>query len=533
MTTFKNILKFSLIMFFCNSIFCLAPKANKALTLSSGLSKSFSSLYEEIDVVKEEYSHDNILELVKRLNNQFPTLVNNSEVLILFRFNPEIKHDLLLQLEKGNVQGMVSYPLIDNLVALDLREKGATDYHFHVVFRNSGKIYDLSLAENNDGIPEEEYFDKMFLYGKGIENFKNDDLSDPMRDRKVEKLNRYRFESRSQMLSELRVRPISVKNYLEFYYKRLDTELKGNYKSLWLGEEKKHPSFVLGRFLADQNNYYQNLSLPDYETWDKHLNIVNENKIPPYVEYEDGIKAYTHPDNLLLGELQQISKAISLVAPYFKFPQSFNRTDRDLKQLQKIFFPSSMLNINDLKNKIVIDMSAGGGLAVEEMRIKGINAFGVELALSQRQRKMMIHDTTLKSKSRNNKVILKKGKTDKFFIQAHAAATGIEDNQVDIIYETYGVFNYMFFYPDKGIQNYLISVVNEWKRILAIGGIIRISNIDSSYEQKFRAYFDKFSGLRFVRFEIANPKNNSFRGAIEIMKIEEQEKTIGIINPSA
>ena len=52
---------------------------------------------------------------------------------------------------------------------------------------------------------------------------------------------------------------------------------------------------------------------------------------------------------------------------------------------------------------------------------------------------MMLHDTSLENPSRNKQVSLTLGENPKLFIQAHVAKTGIKSNQVDVIYETYGV----------------------------------------------------------------------------------------------
>jgi hypothetical protein len=516
---------------FCISIFSLKLSGGEFGACPDGMefrqSKTLSNHNERLRVIFAElngepafsrpgYCHDNVLELVKRIQQNDSIDLEKSKVLLFFRFSPDWYPNVI------SYAGKVSpYRQTPNLVMTNVKGEGVENALFHVVLEQEGMIYDPSYAEGTRGIPKHEYFTKMFLNKDAIDVANMMAPSPPLAERLREKLRRYLFQTPRQMLAELRVRSIPAIHYLDHYHANLASKQVGNPDALWLAAEKDYPSVSLRNFLAKRPSH-KRVPLPKYEDWDRTVSFAAEHELKPYVSYKSGIKMFANPENLLLGELQQIPDAIGISAPFLSGPKKFNRTDRQLETLRAWLFPPSMISPEVVRDKIIVDMAAGGGLAVEELNLEGAFAFGVEAALSPRQRKRMLHDTSLANPNGALQVSLKKKRGSNVFIQAHVAETGITDNTVDIIYETYGVFEYLYFNSknNAGLSSYFFQTVNEWRRILKRGGCIRISNIDRSQEAEFKSFFNQFPGLRFVRFEVANKENNPYLGAIEIERVE-------------
>jgi len=485
-------------------------KVQKDLKKTITVATIFQELYSDPQI-KEGHCPMNILYLVKHIQKNAPKLINDAEVLVLFRFDPN-QFDSYISRGKTSLSGAQNYTT--NLVATHLKEVGSQAYYFHMALRYKGRIYDLSLEGEKDGVPEESYYKKMFLAQGNIKYVPKKRISRPKLARQINKMERYRFKDHDEMLKELRIRAIPAAEYVNGYYDKI-IKMNGSYSQMWLNAEGDYRSLSLGEYL-DKAKVRR---LPDYEEW-PHASIVS----PSSIYYPRGISAYANPGDLLLGETQQVANAVMVTGP-FKYGEKFNRTDRDTATVRKLY-PRAMLAKKELKGKVILDMACGGGLFVEELRLAGINAFGLDIALSPRQRGMMLHDTSLSNQEHSRKIILPVGRGEKIFIQAHAGATGIADRQVDIIYDTYGIFEYLFHARgiDVGVRAYLRSVVNEWRRILKNGGKIRIANIDKVYADEFRKYFEKLEGLRFVCFEIANKKYDPYTGVVELQRIDDYSR---------
>lgn len=497
------------------------PRPNASPLPSESFVKAYQSAYQNPEQSKPYHCHENVKSLIEKLAVEDPSSLSESEVLVLFRFDPQWKHGVISHIS-GELGELAPYRFTSNLVATNLREKGSDVFVYHVVLRHKGMIYDLSYKSENSGIPEREYFNEMFLAtGSPFQDLEKAE-SAPLQERKRDKIKRYRFASADQMMAELRVRPIPALDYLKSYHDKFSQNQVRNPYRLWLEGEEDYKSFRLSQFLTPPNHRTKEPALPPYEKWTQSVWLVPENEVEPYLEYEGEVKVYANPENLSLAELQQIPHALAVTSPLFKLPEKFNRTDRSLEIIQALLFPKSMLSIEELRGKIVVDMATGGGLFVEELREEKIDAFGVDIALSPRQRQKMLHDTSLGNPNREKEIELKPGASDYFFIQAQASRTQIGSAQVDVIYETFGTFEYLYFGSkrDPGIQKFMSSILSEWKRILKVGGKIRISNIDESYQIEFRDFFNSIPGLKFVRFEVVNKDQSVFQGAIEIEKEE-------------
>ncbi|MCG8430234.1 MAG: class I SAM-dependent methyltransferase, partial [Candidatus Omnitrophica bacterium] len=145
------------------------------------------------------------------------------------------------------------------------------------------------------------------------------------------------------------------------------------------------------------------------------------------------------------------------------------------------------------------------------------------------QRQEMLHDTSLANQEHKRIMQLPTGQTDKIFIAAHAAATGIESGSVDVIYETQALFRHLKKLCERfKMKPYLQKVVQEWERILKPGGKIRLGGIYESDKDRHRAFFNEVSGLRFIGLELIGDSrlNTDAIGSIEIVKVNEKKESV-------
>lgn len=173
----------------------------------------------------------------------------------------------------------------------------------------------------------------------------------------------------------------------------------------------------------------------------------------------------------------------------------FNRTGRGLADLQGIY-PKALLNVSDLKDKIVLDISTGNGLFPLDLRKDGIVAYGLDIALNQSQKKNLHADAFNASES---SIELPASEKTKVFISGDALNTNIKDSQVDVIYDSYGLF---YYYKWKDIPN-ISKVFQECRRILKTNGVINFGIIDDrellrnmKKDSKF-LHFEGFSPPKF------------------------------------
>ncbi|MCG8430916.1 MAG: class I SAM-dependent methyltransferase, partial [Candidatus Omnitrophica bacterium] len=140
----------------------------------------------------------------------------------------------------------------------------------------------------------------------------------------------------------------------------------------------------------------------------------------------------------------------------------------------------------------------------------------------------MLHDTSLANPEHKRIMQLPTGQTDKIFIAAHAAATGIESGSADFIYETQALFRHLKDFCESGTKAYLKDVGKEWKRILKPGGKIRLGGIYASEADSHREFFSEIPELRFIGFEpTGNSRPNTDAiGSIEIVKVNEQKESV-------
>ncbi|MCG8431617.1 MAG: methyltransferase domain-containing protein [Candidatus Omnitrophica bacterium] len=257
--------------------------------------------------------------------------------------------------------------------------------------------------------------------------------------------------------------------------------------------------------------------------------FINGEEILSCAEYSGGIKVYVDEEK----QSSAGQPTLRIMGLNKSQRRSWcQRTDAFLGRLRYEFFSPDMMNLDALRGKTVVVMGCGGGTAVKEMRRYGINAFGLDIVLSLTQRQEMLHDTSLANPEHKRIMQLPTGQTDKIFIAAHAAATGIKSGSVDFIYETQLFFMYL-----KGLcehfemKPYLQKVVQEWEKILKPGGKIRLGGIYESDKDRHRAFFNKVPGLRFNCFErrLNTDKDSAIEdpiGSVEIVKINEKKESV-------
>ena len=212
----------------------------------------------------------------------------------------------------------------------------------------------------------------------------------------------------------------------------------------------------------------------------------------------------------------QVSKAVRVSRMDSNFSTYYNRTNRGFKTLQ-YFYPTSKLLPSDMKNKKVLDLAMGGGRYVQELNSWGIEAFGLDIALSQTQ----LNDVYVGSPTQGaDGLVLSRELGHGKFVQADARQTGLASNQFDIIFSTYGMFEY-----DIGIKNrdpFLLEVLQELKRILKVGGVIRISPVfKNDTDLYLKKLVDQVDGLQII--EVARVIQSSRPNVVyvEITKIKE------------
>ncbi|MEW6056931.1 MAG: class I SAM-dependent methyltransferase [Bdellovibrionota bacterium] len=108
-------------------------------------------------------------------------------------------------------------------------------------------------------------------------------------------------------------------------------------------------------------------------------------------------------------------------------------------------YPQDKLNVEDLKNKRVLDAGTGFGTLVEDLRRNGIEADGLDISLP----------ASLKGKPH--------------YIEADMIDTGIDPAIYDVIYANFTLFMY-----EGDNLTLQLAALRELSRILKNGGVIRI-----------------------------------------------------------
>lgn len=445
---------------------------------------------------KNEYNsgncQDNIRSLLLNLKNQNFDL-NKLKVLYITRPIIDIEPDS-------------SEP---NMVFKNTKD-GIKFFSFHVALEHSdsGKIFDLSSNSHN-GETKEDFFKNSFLSDKLSISEK-----DPAKKRRIiNKAKRLSITNYQDLCSQIYIKSINPNDYLNNTYDEINKK-SGMIKSFWFDISKNISSQSLGDYLKSNDNFVKLVEPKEkevdpylaeyYYTHDKLNEIPNSIEI---IKTPNATILYNQ-QFIELGDFTQVPNAISYCNPLLEIPAHINRTNRDLENIKKIYSPE-MLNIDELKDKIVLDIGTGGGLFPEQLREKGVIAYGMDLVLSNTQKESMLANSY---ELTDNSIILPQTLESNIFIAGDACDTHIANEQVDVIYDTYGVYEYLFYKSEKLGK----IIFNEWKRILKPGGKIRFGTVGKNSMEKVSQFFEKIEwGSKPIFYPM--PGENSV-GIVEITK---------------
>lgn len=149
------------------------------------------------------------------------------------------------------------------------------------------------------------------------------------------------------------------------------------------------------------------------------------------------------------------------------------------------FYPESMLNIDSLKGKKILDVGTGGGAFVFDLHKKGVDIVGQDIYLNPSQ-KESLHGP-------------------RFFGGDMANMSFFPNNEFDVIYSTWSVVTYQ-----KDEEELMRKVFTEFSRILKKNGKIRISPLiypSFLFQQQLQVLIESIPGLKVTQVaEIKNPK---------------------------
>jgi ubiquinone/menaquinone biosynthesis C-methylase UbiE len=217
--------------------------------------------------------------------------------------------------------------------------------------------------------------------------------------------------------------------------------------------------------------------------------------------------------DLVTGDTRwQTANAITVNRPGNKYPVTYNRTNRGL-DLLTYFYPRAKFDPANMRGKKVLDVAMGGGRFVRELRSAGVEAYGLDIALSSLQ---MADVYVGKRTLGKNGLLLSPDLGRGHFIQADATHTGLASNQFDVIFSTYSMFEYNL--GPSGNSAFLKNVLTELCRIIKVGGVIRISPFfENSTAQYMRELVDQVYGLQIIELQTTG---NRLAGSIMYTEIK-------------
>lgn len=159
--------------------------------------------------------------------------------------------------------------------------------------------------------------------------------------------------------------------------------------------------------------------------------------------------------------------------------EKFYRTNRGLSELRFDYYRSGMIDYDVLAGQRVLDAGCGGGKFVDELRTRGIEAYGVDLIIDA------------------CKI------PEPYFIQGDLAKLPFPDDHFDSIYSTWSVLSYWGRHKSATPIEVVRTVIKELARTLKPGGVIHISPLAAqSRTHLLTSYFEQH-GL-VVSFEPLN-----------------------------
>ena len=450
---------------------CPAPAAVRPVVLSAMGSLQAAGKF------KIGFCHDNVMALADELGAKPGFAPERARALIITRPVP------IRDFREPNV------PL------LRVRGEGSETASFHIVLSYEGRIYDPSAVRELQGLPTEEYLRAMMI--KDGEIAVRQDVSLARQERLRSQAERNAFRDAETLMSELAIREMSIDDYRTEIYPHF-AKWRGMppvpEKDLDPRAPPRSAAVHLGK--PDPARRREPRPEPPEPVWERVGDAT--------VRFEDS--------ELEIGDLRQVANAVQVSRPGQKYAQWYNRTDRDFETLSNYFYPKEMLDLEEFKGKVVLDGTTGGGLFVEELRERGIVAYGMDAALHARQRARMHADARA---PKANTILLPNSLETRPFLWGNAAQTGIADKQADFIYDTYGIFEYEFW----GDPAFVAKVFLEWKRVLKTGGKLRFGPVGETYEQRIRDFVATLPGYRLTGFGSAPGQEDHIR-AVELERVD-------------
>lgn len=221
------------------------------------------------------------------------------------------------------------------------------------------------------------------------------------------------------------------------------------------------------------------------------------------------VRSYFKDEDLISGdsEFLQVGSAVWVNRPgnpYHDGWRAYNRSNRGLAGLGSLY-PESVLSIEALRGERVLDIAMGGGKLVTNLRAAGIEAYGLDVALSSLQRPFIFK--IFEDKVGPNGLWLSPEEGRGHFVQADAMRTGLAPNQFQRIFSTHGPLQY-----DEDNPEYMRMLLVEVRRLLTVGGRFHAAPFyEGESEARLRAWVDTVDGLKLEGLPESAPGEPDFR----------------------
>lgn len=138
--------------------------------------------------------------------------------------------------------------------------------------------------------------------------------------------------------------------------------------------------------------------------------------------------------------------------------EEYARTNNGYKDLfRRDLYPESMLSLDFLRNKKILDAGTGGGKLVFDLSKLGMNVVGIDLALT-----------------------LEQANSPDLFTQADMTEIPFPDGTFDIVFSTYSLFYYRSFRNhDPRLDVLVDKALQELARVMKPGAVALISPFDN------------------------------------------------------
>lgn len=436
----------------------------------------------ENGVLKPGECQDNVKSLLEHLKSSRSSVdIHNARVLVIVR--PTVLND-------------DTEPNISLLHTIKSKSESA---FFHVVLECEGHIVDASAEEGFQCLPAREYFEKMFVLRPDQKIEADPNFSRAMQDSLVRRIVRNSFDDFDSVSSEVRVRAIPAHDYLSKYHSIIVKHV-GDVRFYWETMEQSIPARNISKHFG----------------WQALSASVDENGSST-TEFDQlarfgTVVAMFNEHKLDVGELLATKNAVMIRRGVDGVRAYFDRTNSGLEILLGMY-SRRLLDVDNLKGKVVLDVATGGGLFPEELREKGVVAYGMDVALNRRQRELLFADT---EGLEENTVRLENSLSAAIFLNGDALQTRIADGEVDAVYDTFGIFwNQFGDDPDSVAQAFM-----EWKRILKRDGVIRFGPVDETGEKEVRDFVGTIPGLSVTAFEPLPLSNNNRSRMVEVARVD-------------